>query len=81
MAKRPDGRYHARELFFRAEPLGYRHRLCLRGAGAYQLSWFDAHMWAYAEHHGIETLLSEDFQHGRLYGSVQAVNPFLTIGA
>jgi predicted nucleic acid-binding protein len=55
-------------------------RLALRGAPAYQLSWFDAHMWAYAEHHGLETLLSEDFQHGRIYGSVQAINPFLSIG-
>lgn len=53
-------------------------RLALRGAAAYQLPWFDAHMWAYAEHHGLETLLSEDFQHGRVYGSVQVVNPFLT---
>lgn len=51
-------------------------RLALRGAAAYQLSWFAAHMWAYAEHHGLEELLSEDFQHGRLYGSVRAVNPF-----
>jgi predicted nucleic acid-binding protein len=52
-------------------------RLALRGAAAYQLSWFDAHMWAFAEHHGIELLLSEDYQHNRLYGSVRVVNPFL----
>jgi len=52
-------------------------RTALRGAAAYQLSWFDAHLWAYAEHYGMRRLLSEDFQHGRLYGSVQAVNPFL----
>ena len=51
-------------------------RLALRGAAAYQLSWFDAHLWAYAEHHGLRELLSEDFQHGRLYGAVRAVNPF-----
>jgi len=44
---------------------------------AYQLSWFDAHRWAYAEHFGISELLSEDCQHDRLYGSVRAVNPFL----
>jgi len=25
-------------------------RTALRGAVAYQLSWFDAHLWAYAEH-------------------------------
>jgi predicted nucleic acid-binding protein len=52
-------------------------RTALRGAAAYQLSWFDAHLWAYAEHFGLPELLSEDFQHDRLYGSVRAVNPFL----
>lgn len=51
-------------------------RTALRGAAAYQLSWFDAHMWGYAEHYGIETLLSEDFQEGRHYGRVRVVNPF-----
>ena len=52
-------------------------RTALRGAAAYQLSWFDAHMWAYAEFYGLPELWSEDFQHDRLYGSVRAVNPFL----
>jgi len=52
-------------------------RTALRGAVAYQLSWFDAHLWAYAEHFGLAELLSEDFQHDRLYGSVRAVNPFV----
>jgi len=52
-------------------------RIALRGAVAYQLSWFDAHLWAYAEHFGLSELLSENFQHDRLYGSVRAVNPFL----
>jgi predicted nucleic acid-binding protein len=48
-----------------------------RGAAAYQLSWFDAHLWAYAEHYGLSELYSEEFQHDRLYGTVRAVNPFL----
>jgi predicted nucleic acid-binding protein len=52
-------------------------RTALRGAAAYQLSWYDAHMWAYAEYYGLTELLSEDFEHGRLYGTVRAVNPFL----
>lgn len=52
-------------------------RTALRGAAAYQLSWFDAHLWAYAEHHGLTELYSEDFQHDRLYGTVRCVNPFL----
>ncbi len=51
-------------------------RTALRGAVVYQLPWFDAHLWAYAEHYGLSELFSEDFQHDRLYGSVRAVNPF-----
>jgi predicted nucleic acid-binding protein len=49
----------------------------LRGSAAYQLSWFDAHLWAYAEVYGVSEILSEDFEHGRHYGSVRVVNPFL----
>jgi predicted nucleic acid-binding protein len=52
-------------------------RTALRGAAAYQLSWYDAHMWAYAEYYGLSELYSEDFEHGRLYGTVRAVNPFM----
>lgn len=53
-----------------------RVREAARGCAAYQLNWFDAHMWAYAEHYGLAEILTEDFQHDRLYGSVRAVNPF-----
>ena len=49
----------------------------LLGAAAFRLSWFDAHLWAYAEHYGLEEIVSEDFEHGRLYGSVRVRNPFL----
>jgi predicted nucleic acid-binding protein len=52
-------------------------RNAIRGCAAYGLSWFDAHLWAYAEHYGLAEILSEDFQHDRLYGTVRAVNPFL----
>lgn len=52
-------------------------RLALRGAATYGLSWFDAHLWAYAERHGLEELVSEDFQHDRSYGAVRVVNPFV----
>lgn len=52
-------------------------RTALRGAAAYQLSWYDAHLWAYAEHYGLSELYSEDFEHDRLYGTVRAVNPFM----
>ena len=51
-------------------------RMALRGAAAYQLSWFDAHLWAYAEYYGLAELWSEDFQHDRLYGTVRIVHPF-----
>ncbi len=51
-------------------------RIAIRGAAAYQLSWFDAHMWAYAERFGLDELVSEDFQDRRLYGTVQILNPF-----
>jgi len=51
-------------------------RTALQGAAAYQLSWFDAHLWAYAEHYGLDEIVSEDFEHGRLYGSVRIRNPF-----
>lgn len=51
-------------------------RTALRGAAAYQLSWFDAHLWAYAEVNSIGEVLSEDFEHGRRYGKVRVVDPF-----
>jgi len=50
----------------------------MRGMAAYGLPWFDAQIWAIAEVHGLPEILSEDFQHGRHYGRVRAVNPFLT---
>jgi predicted nucleic acid-binding protein len=54
-------------------------REAVRGCAAYQLSWFDSHLWACAEHYGIPEMLTEDFQHDRLYGSVRAVNPFVAL--
>ena len=52
-------------------------RAAVRGATLHRLSWFDAHLWAYAHCYGIEEIASEDFQHGRIYGSVRATNPLL----
>jgi predicted nucleic acid-binding protein len=51
-------------------------RLAIRGAATYQVPWFDANIWAYAEYYGLGELISEDFQHNRLYGRVRALNPF-----
>lgn len=52
-------------------------RDAIRGCAAYQLNWFDAHLWSYAEHYGLAEILTEDLQHDRLYGTVRVVNPFL----
>lgn len=58
-------------------PTAEMFRTALLGTAAYQLPWFDAHLWAYAAHYGLSEILSEDFAHGRFYGSVRVVNPFL----
>jgi predicted nucleic acid-binding protein len=74
-----DARREAEELlaqFTIVYPTAEVVRLALRGAAAYQLGWFDAHMWAYAEHYGLDTLYSEDFQHDRMYGAVRVIDPF-----
>jgi len=52
----------------------------IRGVATYGLPWFDAQMWACAEVNGLPEILSEDFQHGRHYGGVRALNPFATPG-
>jgi len=68
------------EEFLKQFPILYPNedivRNAIRGCAAYQLSWFDAHLWSYAEHYGLSEILTEDLQHDRLYGSVRVVNPF-----
>lgn len=51
-------------------------RTALGGRLLHGLPWYDAHLWACAEVNGIPTLLSEDFQHGRVYGTVRVLDPF-----
>ncbi len=51
-------------------------RTAIRAVATYQLGWFDAHLWAYAEHYGLDEILSEDFSDGQLIGSVRIRNPF-----
>jgi predicted nucleic acid-binding protein len=51
-------------------------RLAVRGAAAYRLGWFDALIWAYAEHHGIPEIWSEDFSANALIGTMRIVDPF-----
>ena len=55
-------------------------RTAMLGMAAYKFPWYDAHLWAYAEHYGLPELLSEDFEHGRKYGTVRVRNPFLAPG-
>ena len=76
----PEARREAEEMLREFEvlyPTEALVRTALRGAATYQLSWYDAHLWAYAEHYGLPELLSEDFQHDRMYGTVRVLNPFL----
>lgn len=76
---RPDAFREAEELLNQFEVLYPNEgilRLALRGCAAYQLNWFDAHMWAYAEFHGLRELVTEDLEHGRVYGTVRIVDPF-----
>ena len=51
-------------------------RTAHRGAVTCQLSWSDAHTWAYAEHYGVDRIVSEDFRHERISGTVRAHDPF-----
>jgi predicted nucleic acid-binding protein len=76
-----DARREAEEMLAQFEVLYPNEavlRLALRGSAAYQLSWFDANLWAYAEHFALDRILSEDFEHQRLYGAVTVINPFVT---
>lgn len=72
------------ELFMIQFPILYPNehvfRTALLGMAAYRLPWFDAHLWAYAAHYGLAEILSEDFQHGRIYGTVRIRNPFVATG-
>jgi predicted nucleic acid-binding protein len=58
-------------------PVNELVRLAVRGTATYQLNWFDAQIWAYAEFFAIPEIRSEDFRHGAVYGCVRVVNPFL----
>jgi len=70
------------ESLMRQFPVVYPNRdvltTALRGVAAYKLSWFEAHLWAFAEVFGMPQIISEDFEHGRYYGSVRVNDPFLS---
>lgn len=76
---RPDALREAEELLAQFEvlyPTASLLRTAIRAVATYQLSWLDAHMWAYAEHYGLGEILSEDFSDGQLIGTVRIRNPF-----
>lgn len=77
----PEVAYREAEGLMRDFPILYPDEevviTALRGVSICGLSWFDAHLWAYAEVNGLSEILSEDFAHGRHYGSVRVVDPFL----
>ena len=77
-----DARREAEELLAEFEivyPNSDVYLTALRGAATYGMPWFDAHLWAHAECAGLSELISEDFAHGRLYGTVRVINPFLDL--
>lgn len=80
----PEQAWREAEDFIDEFPVLYPNELVIRtaflGMAAFKFSWYDAHLWAYAEHYGLPEILSEDFEHGRRYGNVRVRNPFLEAG-
>ncbi len=48
----------------------------IRGAARYQLSYYDAQIWAVARVNDIPVVLSEDFTDGQELEGVRFINPF-----
>ncbi len=48
----------------------------IEGSIRWQISYWDAAIVAAAEALGASTLYTEDLNHGQLYGSVRAIDPF-----
>jgi len=79
LMNRPDALREAEAMLAQFEvlyPTESLVRTATRAVETYQLSWLDAHMWAYAEHYGLDEILSEDFSDGHLIGTVRIRNPF-----
>lgn len=53
----------------------YSEALRLHGQGG--LAWYDALIVGAAQQSRCDTLLTEDMQHGRRFGDLRVVNPFL----
>jgi len=80
----PEEAWRQAEEYLISFPILYPNESVLRkallGMAAYKFAWYNAHLWAYAEHYGISEILSEDFEHGRWYGTVRVRNPFVELG-
>lgn len=48
----------------------------VRATGAYKLHYWDAQLWATARLNAIDTILTEDFEDGRVLEGVRFVDPF-----
>jgi predicted nucleic acid-binding protein len=51
----------------------------IRLSQRYQINYWDGAILAAAETLGVDTLYTEDLNHGQMYGSVRAENPFLNL--
>jgi predicted nucleic acid-binding protein len=48
----------------------------LRGVAAYQMSYFDAQIWAVARLNQVSVVLTEDFSHRAILEGVEFLDPF-----
>ena len=68
------------EEFMDAYEILYSDEAVVRSAGlgavAHGLPWYDAHLWAYADVHGIDEILTEDMPSKSRCGAVLFTNPF-----
>ncbi len=49
----------------------------IENSSRYQISYWDGAIIAAANRLGVQTLYTEDLNHGQSYGAVTAINPFL----
>jgi len=75
-----DGRCYLDEVFSPLLAVHASATLCGEALNLYaagNLSWYDALIVAAALHVSCDVLYSEDLQHGRKFGNLRIVNPFL----
>ena len=52
------------------------HLDAVRGVAQYQLSYWDALVWATARQSNVPSIVTEDQEHGRLIEDIRYINPF-----